>query len=151
MKKIILLFSLFTVLMISCEKDELYVDCGVYPYNHQDVTTTSLYGTTWVLTKFVKGFMTESPMDTVIFLTKTYILNGIESDYYTYSLYSTMEIGNPVNLTMLGFSPFGDNGAWSATITRTFIEEGEINVCEFENIYGSKNSSVVKANFSKIN
>jgi hypothetical protein len=54
---------------------------------------------------------------------------------------------------MLGFSPFGDNGAWSATITRTFIEEGEINVCEFENILNPKTSetSLVKANFSKIN
>lgn len=137
--------------LISCKKDpfDAYTNAGVLPAavdNRQ-----SLDGTSWVLTHFNKGFVSESPNDTIVFTSAvTYTLNGKVNDVYKYSMMITSEIGNPYSLQLYGFSPFGNNGCWGTTVVSTFIEDGELNLSEFKSLY-SNNSSVVKANFIRIN
>jgi hypothetical protein len=146
-----ILFSFMLVLTIfSCKKDPLneYNDAGVLPAAIDDRQT--LNGTTWVLTHFNKGFVSESPNDTIVFNSaNTYTLKGKSNAGYKYMLVKVNQIGNPFNLELYGFSPFGNNGSWGTTIVNSFIDEGEINLAEFKSLY-SNNSSVIKADFKRI-
>ena len=136
--------------IVSCKKDpfDAYTNAGVLPAavdNRQ-----SLDGTTWVLTHFTKGFVSESPNDTLVFTSvNTYTLNGKVNEVYKYMIVRTSQIGNPFIFEIYGFSPFGNNGCWGTTVVNTFIEDGELNLSEFKSLY-SNNSSVVKANFKRI-
>jgi hypothetical protein len=149
--KNILLIIVLIISLISCEKDPLssYTDGGVLP-NATDNHIT-LKGTTWVLTHFTKGFVSASPNDTIVFNSyNTYTLNGRENpEAYKYMIVKTGEIGNPANLQLYGFSPFGNNGCWGTTLPNTFVDDGEIILSEFKSAYGN-NSSIVKANFIRI-
>lgn len=148
MKKIMLIV-ITIMLLISCEKEEMYTNSGVLPSIEEEKEEPTLDGTTWVLTKFTKGFVTEYPNDTIKFNNLFYSINGKENtDNYVYRLTGIMDLGNPYNLVLYGFSPFGDNGVWSATIVNTFIDEWEINLTEFTNTKSSV--SKIKANFIRI-
>lgn len=145
----ILILTLF-IGLISCEKEKIdpYEDMGVLPsYTpEKDTDTLKLDGTTWVLTYFQKGFANETPNDTIVFSMYDYTLNGKKYDQYNYVLQKTMDLGNPLNLILYGFSPFGDNGIWQTTLVNTFIYEGEINLSVFKNT----NKTTIKATFERI-
>ena len=136
----------------SCKKTPLdeYTNGGVLDNETEEVSDSSdkLNGTTWVLVSFTKGYASSKKnQDTITFNQFNYTLNGKSNDNYRYNLTPTMDLGNPFNFVLYGFSPFGDNGMWSCTIVNTFISEGVINMTEFKN---SSNKTIIKANFKKI-
>lgn len=153
MKPIINILLFTTLLLsVSCEKEDFYADGGVAHTNiNQDdeFYSSPLNGTTWVLTYLNKGFVTEYPNDTIKFNNLFYSINGKENtDSYVYRLTRIMDLGNPYNLVLYGFSPFGDNGIWSANIINTFIADSVINLTEFSN--SSDGVSKIKATFVRI-
>lgn len=148
--KNLLFISLLILTLVSCKKEPLeeYTNGGTLPEQTDPDKGKVLTGTTWVLTSFTKGFTNYHPNDTIEFVTKTsYKLNGVEFESYRYDLTQTNDVGNPFNLILYGFSPFGDNGNWNATLVTSFIAEGKIN----ETVFDNKSSAYsIKANFKKI-
>jgi hypothetical protein len=147
--KNLLLISL-VLIFFSCKKESLYKDKGILPVVTQDTTKqVTLNGTTWVLTNFKKGLSSATPNDTIRFEQFNYYVNGKTYSTYEYILSQTMDLGNPFDLRLYGFSPFGDNGIWQTTIVNTFISEGVINLAEFTNP-SSQSSVIIRANFKRI-
>lgn len=147
-KLLIILMSLY---FFSCKKESLYKDMGVLPTIAKDSSNTplTLNGTTWILTSFKKGFSSSSPNDTITFTQFQYSVNGKTYGTFKYILSQTMDLGNPYDLRLYGFSAFGDNGIWETTIVNTFISEGVINLAEFTNSTPS-NKTIIRANFKRI-
>lgn len=152
MKNIIIL-TMGVILFFSCKKESVSEYMGVS--SEIDSVNTNdnfpLDGTIWVLTKVTKGMSSTKSNDTIIFHKKYYdrVINGIIvfNDGYGYSLYKTMDLGNPYDLTIYGFSPFGNSYAWSASLNNTFIDEYEIPLSTFKNL---STKDEIKASFKRI-
>lgn len=174
MKNLIIL-SLILTLFFSCEKEDISEYMGVAPVvpiiNPSD--NFPLDSTIWILTNIVKDSNSIKCNDTIIFHKIFYdmIINGdtisndtlfingydkelvlingniVSNDSYSYSLHKTMDIGNPYNLTIYGFSPFGNSDAWSTSLNNTFIDEYEIHLTTFKNL---STKDEIKASFKRI-
>src|ERR1035437_3473293 len=151
LKGILLFIIGYLFIIVSCKKASEYKDMGVLPVIVKDSTNKSfiLEGTSWILTSFKKGLSSETPNDTITFSQFNYSINGKTFSSYEYILSQTMDLGNPFDLRLYGFSPFGDNGIWQTTIVNTFISEGVINLAEFKNPISS-NTTIIRANFKRI-
>lgn len=160
---IVVLLGVITLLLSSCEKEEFepyytyeeipadttdwedaYADGGVL--DSVGGQTNPLVGTRWVLTKVVTSFATEYPNDTIDFVSNTnYTLNnGAVRPYQLNSLASSTNW----DLSLYYFAPFGGS-QYSAQVGYYFVDDGEINNAEFEDIQNP--SSTIRAWFEKIN
>ena len=114
-----------------------YVDGGVLPTGTNSGNV--LMGTTWVLTKYLKGFATEYPNDTIFFETNTkYRLNsGGQRNYFLGSIPASTNY----DLTLYFFAPF--NGShYSAQVGQYFVDDGEINGAVFRDIQNSNEPDI---------
>lgn len=121
----------------------LYTYGGTLPNSGN--ATNALVGTTWVLTKYVSAFATESPYDTINFVSiNKYTING--GAVRTYQL-SSLPLSTNYELSLYYFFPFGGSH-YSGEVGNSFINDGQINNVDFINIQNS--SSSIKAWFVKI-
>ena len=151
MKNFIYLLFIVIIALFSCEKEDIseYADGGVLPaptISESGEDSTSLEGTTWVLTYFEKNLISEEPYDTLIFVMFYYSLNGNKYSWLYPRDYSN---DDSLKLRLYGFWPFGDNGMWESTVVNTFISEGKISITIFENL-GGRNNTTIKATFKRI-
>jgi hypothetical protein len=120
-----------------------YTNGGLLPVGA--TTSSPLIGTTWVLTKFVAGFSTSFPNDTLRFIGQsTYTING--GSERPYQLTAGVASTNK-SLSLYYFSPFGGSH-YSGQVGYTFISDGFIDNAEFKNIQNS--TSKIRAWFVKI-
>ena len=94
----------------------------------------SLSGTNWVITKYVSGFSTTFPNDTLKFISNNqYRINsgGIKP----YQLTAGIGVSNKT-LTLYYMTTFGGSH-YSAQVGYDFISEGQINNAQFHNIENS--------------
>lgn len=152
MKNLIILTVIFSI-FFSCKKPDTSEYMGTLPEIDSSNIENQypLDGTIWVLLKVTGGYTRETCNDTIIFHKKFYdrVINGkiISNDGYCYSMYKTMDIGNPYNITIHGFSPFGNSNGWSASLNNTFIDEWEIPISTFTNL---STDDKIKASFKRI-
>jgi hypothetical protein len=155
-----ILFLLVTIMAISCAKQGGYtvgqpdpVDTSNWRngYQYEGVlnpppsTNNGLSGTRWILTKFVAGYSTSYPNDTLYFQTSnTYIVNSgvVRSYQLTSGVASTNK-----TLTLYSFFPFGGSN-YAAEVGGTFIGDGVIDNAEFTNVQNT--TSKIRAWFVKI-
>lgn len=162
MRRLIYLLIFGTLLAFSCKKEPLvepinnntndttntynwyddYTDGGQTPNN---TNTNPIIGTKWVLTKYITGFGTQYPNDTLEFIsaTKYKINGGIER---TYNVAAVTGSTNKT-LTLNFFYPFNGSN-YSAAVGAYFVQDGFINNAMFTDL---QNSSVhITAWFKKI-
>ena len=153
---------LAVLVLTSCQKEDFgqYQTVPENTYNAPDDTTFYVYGgtlpnsgnatndlvgTTWVLTKYVSAFATESPNDTINFVSiNEYTING--GAVGTYQL-SSLPLSTNFDLSLYYFFPFGGSH-YSGEVGNTFVQDGQITNAEFMNIQNT--SSTIRAFFVKI-
>jgi hypothetical protein len=124
-------------------KDE-YIDGGLITYGGSEPNNI-LVGTTWVITKVVSGLSTNSPNDTLRFISDNrYTLNQNAQRLYTYS-----QITGSTNksITLDSFYPFGGSN-YSSQISPYAVQDGELNNIEFTDL--QNNTKIIKAWLKKI-
>ena len=163
---VLVLLTLLLLLFCSCEKEPItpgnyqsgepietsdgwvtqYRYYGVLPDWPTNVNNQNeLVGTTWVLTKITTGFSTTFPNDTIRFVANTnYTLNN--GAIRPYQLTSSVSSTNK-SLTFYYFQPFGGSH-YSGQVGLYFVQDGEINQAEFNNIQNTTNT--IQAWFEKI-
>ncbi len=120
-----------------------YTNGGLLPVGN--TIPNALIGTQWVLTKFVSGFSTSFPNDTLKFVGQaTYTINN--GSILPYQLTVGVASTNKT-LTLYFFTPFGGSH-YSGQVGFNFIVDGVINNSEFYNIQNS--TSKIRAWFVKI-
>jgi hypothetical protein len=122
-----------------------YVDNGKLTNTPTEVRNI-LYGTTWVLTKYVKDFATEYPNDTIHFINNNQYLINSETYIRKYSINGVNGTSNN-NLNLYFFSPFGGSH-YSGYVGYTILVDNEMNAIEFSDSE-NKNTNI-KAWFIKI-
>lgn len=160
--KNLLIILLMTLAITSCKKEEFgqyhtvaentsnqpsdtssYTYGGVLPNNGN--ATNDLVGTKWVLTKYISGFASDYPNDTLEFVSvNQYTLNG--GAVRTYQL-SSIPASNNFDLSLYFFFPFGGSH-YSGEVGGTFVSDGQINNGHFINTQNP--TSTIKAWFVKI-
>jgi hypothetical protein len=153
---------LMVFLLASCAKEDFgQYDTVQEPINNNISDTTSyvyggtvpngnnasndLIGTKWVLTKYVSAFATESPNDTIEFVSANrYTING--GAVRTYQLSSSPNSTN-YQLSLYFFFPFGGSH-YTSQVGHYFIEDGEVNNVDF--IDNQNINTTIKAWFVRI-
>lgn len=164
MKQILFIIAVAIVGLTSCKKETLepnyvevpeeivdttawnsgYGNGGTLPSGGPD-STLNLQGTTWVLTKIVSAFATEYPNDTITFVSQTqYTLNGGAVRNYQLGM---IPASTNHDLSLYYFAPFGGSH-YSGQVGQYFIDDGEINNIEFEDIQNP--STTIRAWFVKL-
>ena len=147
MKRFIII--LITLVLFSCER--IYVvphtNGGVFngpdfDVNSYNESSDRLPGTVWILTYSHKVWEGYSQRELFIIRfsesSDSYELNGKKHSSYKYKIVKTMDIGNPYNLILYGFSPFGANGVWSGVVPNDFAVQGKLNKIKFKNTSNSE-------------
>jgi hypothetical protein len=100
-------------------------------YSQIGVETSKLTGTTWVVTKYIQNLQTIYTNDTLDFVTdNTYTINGSQERTY---LLSEQVISNMRTLSLYQFTTLG--GDWEGRIQPTFLQDGEINNADFNDLF----------------
>jgi hypothetical protein len=121
-----------------------YIDGGLITYGGPEPNNI-LVGTTWVITKVVSGLSTNSPNDTLRFISDNrYTLNQNAQRLYTYS-----QITGSTNksITLYYFYPFGGSN-YSSQISPYAVQDGELNNIEFTDL--QNNTKIIKVWLKKI-
>jgi hypothetical protein len=107
--------------------------------------SNQLVGTTWVLTKYVTGYSTETPYDTIRFVTNNnYTINGGATRTYQLAIITS---STNYDLTLNYFFPFGGSH-YSANVGFYFVEDGVMSNVEFTNKQNTTNK--IRAWFVKL-
>jgi hypothetical protein len=115
--------------------EDEYSDGGTLPNGTGWVN--DLVGTKWVLTKYVSGFATQYPNDTIHFVTQNnYTLNG--GAVRTYQL-SNVPSSTNKDLQLNFFFPFGGSH-YAGQVGEFFVTDGVMNNIEFEDIQNPSTS-----------
>lgn len=161
MKNVFLILLMF--LSFSCKKEEPgyvltpektqgdsddwrngYVYSGTLPNNNTNVNN-ALSGTKWVLTKYVTAFATQSPNDTIHFISNIkYTLNNGGTRSY---VLSKLPSSTNYDLQLDYFMPFGGS-LYGGQVGFYFVEDGEMNNILFTDLM-NKNITI-KAWFIRI-
>lgn len=140
-------YEYFSVVTFLKQGSQCY-DCDfgiLYGYSYGGVITTTpdtnstLAGTKWVVTRYDEGLTPYEPNDTISFGNSTYDINsdGINRNYTLSNIFGN----NMSDLTMYSFNTLG--GDYSGYVPDNFIEVGEINSSEFNDIFNTNNSKKV--------
>lgn len=162
-KNLSFILGILLILVTSCAKDDnpkyvpsaevidttswedSYVYAGTLPTVDTTTKHNELYGTKWVLTKYVAGFATQTPNDTIHFINNTHY--RLNSQTTTYQYYITSSAGTiNKSLTLSYFSPFGGS-VYTGQVGPNFVSDGVINNALFNDNYLNKE---IKAWFKKI-
>ena len=156
-------FVLVVFLLFSCKKEEPtytitpeklntdttnwhddYTNGGTLPFTNTNAKNV-LNGTKWVLKKYVTAFATESPNDTIIFVSnvKYRLNNGATRSY----LLSKLPSSTNYDLQLDYFMPFGSS-IYAGQVGYYFVEDGEMNNILFTDLM-NKNITI-KAWFVRI-
>lgn len=123
-----------------------YENLGVLPDPAAPVIThNAIYNTKWVLTKYITGFGTQQPNDTITFISDTHYKLNSQTTEYQYTINSLVGSTN-YSLMLDFFSPFGGSH-YSGQVGQNFVADGVMNNVIFTDFYGN---AKIKAWFKKI-
>jgi hypothetical protein len=126
--------------------DSKYENLGTIPGPVVPVVTHNvIYNTKWVLTKYITGFGTQQPNDTITFISDTRYKVNSQSSEHEYTINSLVGSTN-YSLMLAFFSPFGGSH-YSGQVGQNFVADGVMNNVIFTDFYGN---ATIKAWFKKI-
>ena len=121
-----------------------YTDGGTLTVTNTNAKNV-INGTKWVLKKYVTAFASESPNDTILFISNTkYTLNGGANRSY---LLSKLPSSTNYDLQLDYFMPFGSS-MYAGQLGYYFVDDGEMNNILFTDLM-NKNITI-KAWFVRI-
>lgn len=123
-----------------------YQNLGTLPNPSTPVITHNvIYNTKWVLIKYITGFGTQQPNDTITFVSDTHYKINSQTTEHQYTINSLVGSTN-YSLMLNFFSPFGGSH-YSGQVGQNFVDDGVMNNVIFTDFYGN---AKIKAWFKKI-